>query len=93
MATIHARFCTALAALSSVFMFASNVLGRALDAFKDLVGTFVIAFVKLVSSLPTLFAVSDGSSLTPAIAGYASPPDSFLRHESLVSHRSAARGI
>lgn len=81
-----------LGVLATAFVSLGTTIAAAARAFTEFIAAVTVRFVRTVSHLPTLFAVLDGPSLSPAIAGYGAPPDSFLRHEAFVPRRSAARG-
>lgn len=85
-------FCMAFAVVGTALSGAVTACLAVARTFTEFIGSAFVRFVRDAAALPSLFAVLDGDGLTPAIAGYSSPPTSATRHEAFVHNRSAARG-
>lgn len=82
---LFGSLCVALASVGSACLGAAR-------AFTEFIGLTLVGFVRSVAIFFAPLLVTDGRQLVPAIAGYRAPRDSYLRHESFVHERSAARG-
>lgn len=90
------------AASLAVSSYVFDRAAEAIDTFDNAVRRAVaaiVAFAKAVAGLvlprqdlPPAFSFADGTALQPGLAFYEAPPQSQMRHESFVPHRSAARG-
>lgn len=82
-----------IVSLSLAFASLSTAIVSAARAITEFIVTIalVVAREARYAFQPVLRLV-DQLLPAPAFAGYATPPDTFVRHEAFVSHRSAARG-
>lgn len=80
------RMTEAIDDLGTLYRKATDALDRAFAA----IAAFIVSAVPFNRQPDFAF---DGPSFNPTPAHYDAPPQSFVRHESHVSRRSAARGV
>lgn len=87
--------CAALAAWPSRMTEAiDDLTARVQEAIAAFVATAIaLAQALIASAFERPQFAFDGPSFNPTPAHYDAPPQSFVRHESHVSRRSAARGV